>query len=73
MAGAKAQAEEMASRPRVAGWQRKRLINRMHPSDHLTLYQEKLWQLKLFASHNRKLAIKKAKDTAVAFRDRQWG
>ncbi|MBE9591451.1 crotonase/enoyl-CoA hydratase family protein [Moraxella sp. K127] len=73
MARAKALADEIASRSPDAVLASKRLINRMHPSDHLTLYQEKLWQLKLFASHNRKLAIKKAKDTAVAFRDRQWG
>ncbi|USZ14349.1 crotonase/enoyl-CoA hydratase family protein [Moraxella sp. FZLJ2107] len=51
----------------------KRIINARSPINYLTLYQEKLWQIRLMLGHNRKLAIKKAKDSSVAFVRRQFG
>lgn len=72
MQRAKALANEFATRSPDAVLAAKRLINRMHQRDSLTLYLEKIWQLKLFASHNRKLAIKKAKEDAVKFAKRQY-
>lgn len=51
----------------------KRLINARHHPSALTLYQEKLWQIKLLLSNNRKLALKKVKDNGVEFLRRQFG
>lgn len=65
-------ADEFSNRSPDALLAAKRLINRMHRRDAFTLYLEKLWQLKLFVTHNRKLAIKKAKDTTIVFKNRQW-
>ena len=50
----------------------KRMINHMYSQSALTLYQEKFWQLKLMLGYNRKLALKKARDAATAFRQRQF-
>ncbi len=50
----------------------KRVINRMYKQSVCTLYQEKLWQTKLLLGHNRKLAMKKAKDSSVKFIKRQF-
>lgn len=51
----------------------KRIANAMYHTDAVTLYQEKLWQIKLLIGQNRKLAIKKAKDETVKFMQRQFG
>lgn len=64
--------DEFATRSPDAVLAAKRLITDMHRTSHWQLYQEKLWQLKLLASTNRKRAIKKAKDTSVAFAKRQF-
>lgn len=50
----------------------KRLVHARHTTSALTLYQEKLWQIKLLLGNNRKLALKKAKDTSVEFLKRQF-
>ncbi len=50
----------------------KRVINRMYKQSACTLYQEKVWQTKLLLGRNRKLAVKKAKDTTVQFLTRQF-
>ena len=51
----------------------KRVINATQRQNYLALYQEKLWQIKLMLGANRKLAIKKAKDSTVQFIQRQFG
>ena len=51
----------------------KRVMNTTQRQDYLALYQEKLWQIKLMLGANRKLAIKKAKDSTVQFIQRQFG
>lgn len=51
----------------------KRMMNTTQRQDYLALYQEKLWQIKLMLGANRKLAIKKAKDSTVQFIQRQFG
>ncbi len=64
---------EMKNRSPDAVLASKRVINRMYKQSACTLYQEKLWQTKLLLGHNRKLAMKKAKDTSVQFIKRQFG
>lgn len=64
--------DEFATRSPDAVLAAKRLIAGMHHTSCWQLYQEKLWQLKLLASTNRKHAIKKAKDASVAFAKRQF-
>lgn len=49
------------------------VMNTTQRQDYLALYQEKLWQIKLMLGANRKLAIKKAKDSTVQFIQRQFG
>jgi len=44
----------------------------MYAQPASTLYQEKLWQVKLLLGKNRRLALKKAKDQAVKFLPRQF-
>lgn len=65
-------AEEMSGRSPDAVLASKRMINHMYSQSALTLYQEKFWQLKLMLGYNRKLALKKARDAATAFRQRQF-
>lgn len=48
------------------------VMNTTQRQDYLALYQEKLWQIKLMLGANRKLAIKKAKDSTVQFIQRQF-
>lgn len=50
----------------------KRIINAMYHQSPLTLYREKLWQIKLLLGKNQKLAVKKAKDMSVQFLARQF-
>ena len=72
LAHAKQLAEEFLSRSPDAVLASKRMINKMYAQSALTLYQEKFWQLKLMLGYNRKLALKKARDAATAFRQRQF-
>lgn len=65
-------AEEFATRSPDAVLASKRVINRMAQQSATVLYNEKLWQLKLMMGNNRKLAIKKAKDSSVRFIKRQF-
>lgn len=70
---AQALAAEIATRSPDAVLAGKRVINRMTKQSRVALYNEKVWQLKLMAGgKNRKLAIKKAKDSSVAFLKRQF-
>ncbi|WP_201527951.1 crotonase/enoyl-CoA hydratase family protein [Psychrobacter frigidicola] len=50
----------------------KRVINAMYQQSAITLYQEKMWQVKLMLGRNRKLALKKAKQSATTFAKRQF-
>ncbi|MDO4250278.1 MAG: crotonase/enoyl-CoA hydratase family protein [Moraxella sp.] len=50
----------------------KRLVNSMYKRGMLGLYQEKWWQLKLIAGHNRTVAQQKAKDVTISFKARQF-
>ncbi|WP_227429447.1 crotonase/enoyl-CoA hydratase family protein [Psychrobacter sp. I-STPA6b] len=72
MAHAQQLADELLSRSPDAVLASKRVINRMYAQSACTLYQEKMWQLKLMLGYNRKLALKKAKDAATTFRQRQF-
>lgn len=63
---------EIATRSPDAVSASKHLINQMYLQSSLTLYQEKLWQLKMLMSKNRPIAVKKAKDLGVAFLKRQF-
>ena len=69
-------AAELAERSPDAVLASKRVINAMYQQSSITLYQEKLWQVKLMLGRNRKLALKKAKDqaknTAIKFAKRQF-
>lgn len=70
---AQALAEEIATRSPDAVLASKRVINQMSKQSFCALYQEKMWQLKLMGGgKNRKLAIKKAKDSSVQFLKRQF-
>lgn len=72
---AKAQqlAQELMARSPDAVLASKRVINQMYQQSACTLYQEKVWQIKMLLGQNRKLAVKKAKDSTVAFAKRQFG
>lgn len=72
LAHAKQLAEEFLTRSPDAVLASKRMINKMYSQSALTLYQEKFWQLKLMLGYNRKLALKKARDAATSFRQRQF-
>lgn len=65
-------AHEFAERSPDAVLASKRVINAMYTQSATTLYQEKLWQIKLMLGHNRKRALKKAKDASTAFAARQF-
>ena len=72
MRDAHALAAELATRSPDAVLASKRLVNTMHTPPAGTLYQEKIWQLKLLMGNNRRRALKKAKDTTVPFLPRQF-
>lgn len=63
---------EIANRSPDAVLASKRMINQMYQQSAMTLYQEKLWQIKLLLGKNQKLAVKKAKDSSIAFLKRQF-
>ncbi|BAV12672.1 hypothetical protein MOSL_2099 [Moraxella osloensis] len=63
---------ELSNRSPDAVLASKRIINAMYHTPATTLYQEKLWQIKLLLGQNRKLAVKKAKDETVKFIGRQF-
>ena len=65
-------AAEFAERSPDAVLASKRVINAMHHQPAITLYKEKVWQLKMMLGHNRKLALRKAKQTSIAFGKRQF-
>ncbi len=69
---AQALAETFATRSPDAVLASKRLINTMTQQRRHVLYREKLWQIKLLLGRNRKLALKKAKDSSVTFLQRQF-
>ena len=73
MNDAKALVAEIATRSPDAVLAAKRIVNAMYHTPATTVYQEKWWQLKLLIGHNRKLAVKKAKDETVSFIKRQFG
>lgn len=66
-------ADEFAQRSPDAVLASKRVINAMHQQPAMTLYKEKMWQLKMMLGRNRKFAVKKAKDASVEFAKRQFG
>ncbi len=65
-------AEELKTRSPDAVLASKRVVNLMFKQPAMTLYQEKIWQMKLMLGKNQKLAVKKAKDSAVEFVKRQF-
>ena len=65
-------ATEFSDRSPDAVLASKRIINAMYQQSAMTLYQEKLWQIKLMLGRNRKLAIKKAKQASTEFAKRQF-
>ena len=65
-------AAEFAERSPDAVLASKRVINAMYQQSTITLYKEKMWQLKLMLGRNRKLALKKAKHTSTSFAKRQF-
>ena len=65
-------AAEFAARSPDAVLASKRMINAMYQQSAITLYQEKLWQIKLMLGRNRKLALKKAKQASTVFTSRQF-
>ena len=65
-------AAEFAERSPDAVLASKRVINAMYQQSNITLYKEKMWQLKLMMGRNRKLALKKAKQASTAFAKRQF-
>ncbi|TXD97124.1 crotonase/enoyl-CoA hydratase family protein [Psychrobacter frigidicola] len=65
-------AAEFAERSPDAVLASKRVINAMYQQSAVTLYQEKIWQVKLMLGRNRKLALKKAKQSATSFAKRQF-
>lgn len=72
MIDAKALVAELTTRSPDAVLASKRITNAMYHTAASTLYQEKLWQIKLILGHNRKLAVKKAKDGTIEFLTRQF-
>ena len=69
---AQALAAEFAERSPDAVLASKRIINAMYQQPKITLYKEKIWQLKMMLGHNRKLALRKAKQASTAFAKRQF-
>ncbi|WP_352336734.1 crotonase/enoyl-CoA hydratase family protein [Psychrobacter sp. 16-MNA-CIBAN-0192] len=69
---AKILATEFAERSPDAVLASKRIINAMYQQSAVTLYQEKLWQIKLMLGRNRKRALKKAKQASTVFAKRQF-
>ena len=65
-------AEELAQRSPDAVLASKRIVNAMHHQPALSLYLEKVWQIKLMLGRNRKLALRKAKQTSTVFVKRQF-
>lgn len=65
-------ADELIKRSPDAVLASKRVINAMYQQSVGTLYQEKLWQIKLILGRNRKLALKKAKQASIRFTQRQF-
>ncbi|WP_434352713.1 crotonase/enoyl-CoA hydratase family protein [Psychrobacter sp. HD31] len=65
-------AEELKTRSPDAVLASKRVVNRMFKQPATTLYQEKVWQMKLMLGKNQKLAVKKAKDSSIEFLKRQF-
>lgn len=65
-------AAELAQRSPDAVLASKRIVNAMYQQSALTLYKEKLWQMKLMLGRNRKLALKKAKIATTEFGRRQF-
>lgn len=65
-------AAEISERSPDAVLASKRVINGLYSPNAMSLYQEKLWQLKLMLGQNQKLAVKKAKNTAVKFKPRRY-
>lgn len=65
-------AAEFSERSPDAVLASKRVINAMYQQSTVTLYQEKLWQIKLMLGRNRKRALKKAKQASTAFAKRQF-
>ena len=72
MIDAKALVAELTTRSPDAVLASKRITNAIYHTSAKTLYQEKLWQIKLLLGHNRKLAVKKAKDETIEFLTRQF-
>lgn len=72
MTHAKQLVAEIATRSPDAVSAAKHLTNQMYSQSPVTLYQEKLWQLKMLMSKNRPVAVKKAKDFGVQFLKRQF-
>lgn len=65
-------AAEFAERSPDAVLASKRIINAMYQQSAVTLYQEKVWQLKVMLGRNRKLALKKSKQAGTVFANRQF-
>lgn len=65
-------ADEFAERSPDAVLASKRIINAMYQQPATVLYKEKIWQLKMMLGHNRKLALRKAKQASTAFAKRQF-
>lgn len=65
-------AEEFAQRSPDAVLATKRIVNAIYEQSALTIYKEKLWQVKLMLGRNRKLALKKAKQASTSFAERQF-
>lgn len=65
-------AAEFAERSPDAVLASKRVINAMFEQSAVTLYIEKVWQLKMMFGRNRKLALRKAKQASTEFGKRQF-
>jgi enoyl-CoA hydratase/carnithine racemase len=72
LADAQTLAAEFAQRSPDAVLASKRIVNAMYQQSAVTLYQEKMWQIKLMLGRNRKLALKKAKQAGTEFAKRQF-
>lgn len=72
LAQAQTLAAEIAERSPDAVLASKRMVNAMYQQSALTLYQEKIWQVKLMLGRNRKLALSKVKEARTAFSNRQF-
>lgn len=72
LAHAQKLADELAQRSPDAVLASKRVINAMYQQSALTLYKEKIWQVKLMLGRNRKIALKKVKVATTEFGKRQF-